>query len=156
MTKLSWWSYFMGIAHAVKVKSKDPTTQVGAVAIGRDKQILATGYNGLPRRVEDRPERMSREPLPGHQMGAKYLFTAHAEENLVAQAARRVLEGSTVHVTHMCCAACTRMLINAGIVCVVVDPAGKTSMPPEQFEVARTMFFEAGVTLIEDTSQRPS
>ena len=109
---------------------------MGAVAVASSKQILETGFNGLPRGVQDFPERMERP--------AKYLWTAHAEENLVAHAARKVLEGSTVYVTHLCCNACARMLINAGVAKVVVGP-GQTSMPLEQFEAALTMFEEAGV-----------
>ena len=80
---------------------------------------------------------------------AKYLWTAHAEENLVANAARSRLEGSTVYVTHFCCNACARMLINAGVKRVVVG-TGKTSMPIEQFTVASRMFYEAGVEIVRE------
>ena len=144
-----WTGRFVALANVMAGWSKDPRTQVGAVAVDPEtRRIVETGYNGLPRGVRDTPERMLPDPLPGHEMGAKYLFTAHAEENLVAHAARDRLEGTTVYVTHFCCAACTRMLINAGVKRVVVG-AGKTSMPVEQFEAARTMFEEAGVVVAE-------
>ena len=133
-----WQERFLSLAQAVAQWSKDPTTKVGAVAVAPTKAILETGFNGLPRGVQDLPERMERP--------AKYLWTAHAEENLVAHAARKVLEGSTVHVTHLCCNACARMLINAGVAEIVVGD-GQTSMPVEQFEAAITMFEEAGVKL---------
>jgi len=118
--------------------SKD-TTKVGAVARTDAKAILETGYNGPPRGVHDHAERFIRP--------AKYLWIAHAEENLVAHAARKVLEGSTVTVTHMCCNACTRMLINAGVKRVEVGP-GVWSAPEDQINAATTMFKEAGVELI--------
>lgn len=133
-----WQERFLSLAQAVAQWSKDPTTKVGAVAVAHSKQILETGFNGLPRGVHDLPERMERP--------AKYIWTAHAEENLVAHAARKVLEGSTVYVTHLCCNACARMLINAGVAKVVVG-SGQTSMPLEQFEAALAMFEEAGVEL---------
>jgi len=110
------------------------------VAVDPNRRILETGYNGIPRGVKDLPERMERP--------AKYLWTSHAEENLVAHAARDRLLGSTVHVTHLCCARCARSLINAGVAHVVCGD-GTTSMPKEEFEAARTMFEEAGVTLTE-------
>lgn len=135
-----WVHQFIELAHHVATWSKDPRTQVGAVAVDPEsKAILETGYNGLPRGVHDLNERM--------YAPQKYLFTAHAEENLVAHAARKVLAGSTVYVTHLCCAACARMLINAGVAKVIVGN-GKTSMPSEQFEVAKTMFEESGVLLL--------
>lgn len=136
---MKWARRFMGVAQAVAQWSKDPSTKVGAVATDMDHRILETGYNGLPRYVADHPERMERPQ--------KYLWTAHAEENLVAHAARDRLDGATVYVTHMCCAACTRMLINSGVARIVVG-GGTTSMPPEQFEVARIMLSEAGVELV--------
>lgn len=131
-----WQERFLGLARSIAQWSKDPTTKVGAVAIAPSKQILETGFNGLPRGVQDLPDRMERP--------AKYIWTAHAEENLVAHAARKVLEGSTVYVTHLCCNACARMLVNAGVAKVVVGD-GETSMPPELFDAALTMFREAGV-----------
>lgn len=134
-----WIARFLADAWAKAGWSKDPHTKVGAIAVDDDKVLLESGFNGLPRGVDDRPERMERP--------AKYLWTAHAEENLVAQAARPRLKGSTVFVTHLCCNACARMLINAGVAKVVCGD-GRTSMPPEQFEVAVTMFEEAGVELV--------
>lgn len=141
MTK-NWTDYFMEMAQLVATKSKDPNTKVGCVVITDDKVVAATGYNGLPRGVEDKTERMERP--------AKYLWTSHAEENAVAQAARvgMKLKGGTAFVTHMPCSRCARTLIQAGIEYVVVD-RGTTSMPQEEFDVAMQMFKEAGVDVAQ-------
>lgn len=118
--------------------SKD-TTKVGAVLV-RGKAVLLTAFNGPPAGVEDRPERFERP--------AKYLFASHAEQNLVAFAARFGIctDGATVVVTHAPCDSCARSLIQAGIK-TVVHGTGTTSMPPEQFDAARTMLAEAGVEI---------
>lgn len=121
-------------------KSKD-VTQVGAAAVGQDNEVLETGFNGLPRGVQELPARVERP--------AKYLWTGHAEENLVTTAARRRLKGSTVYITHLCCCRCARMLINAGVREIVVGP-GTTSMPKEEFDIALEMLGEAGVALTYD------
>ena len=128
----------MDMAMQVATRSKDPNTQVGCVIVSNDKVVVATGYNGLPRGVSDTPERMERP--------AKYLWTSHAEENAVAQAARvgAKLAGSIAYVTHMPCARCARTLIQAGIGAVIVGD-GTTSMPEEEFRVASLMFGEADV-----------
>lgn len=131
-----WHGRFLTLARAISNWSKDPRTKVGAVAVDASRRIVETGYNGLPRGVRDIAERM----LPPR----KYRWFAHAEENLVAHAARDRLQGTTVYVTHLCCAGCARMLINAGVARVVVSD-GKTSMPPDEFETSVTMFAEAGV-----------
>jgi dCMP deaminase len=134
----SWKDYFMSMAELVASKSKDPSTKVGCVVVTEDKVVAATGYNGLPRGVQDRSERMERP--------AKYLWTSHAEENAVAQAARvgAKLKGGTAFVTHHPCSRCARSLIQAGVTTVVIGN-GTTSMPDEEFDVARVMFLEAGV-----------
>lgn len=133
-----WTRRFLDLARHIAQWSKDPTTHVGAVAVGAHKEILETGYNGLPRGVKDLPERMARP--------AKYLWTGHAEENLVAHAARPRLEGSHVHITHLCCCRCARMMINAGVAKITVGN-GVTSMPQEEFDVALAMLAESGVVL---------
>lgn len=141
MTK-NWNDYFLEMAHLVASKSKDPNTKVGCVIITEDKVVAATGYNGLPRGVADKPERMERP--------AKYLWTSHAEENAVAQAARvgMPLKGGIAYVTHMPCSRCARTLVQAGVTVVIVD-SGTTSMPKEEFEVAMQMFREAGVEVAQ-------
>lgn len=136
---MKWHRRFLELAKHIATWSKD-TTQVGAVAVAPSRQVLETGFNGLPRGVLDLPERMQRP--------AKYLWTSHAEENLVSHAARQVLEGSTVYVTHLCCSKCARMLVNAGVSRIVVGD-GVTAMPQEEFDVATQMLFEAGVELVE-------
>jgi dCMP deaminase len=137
---MNWTEYYMGFAAHAALKSKD-STKVGAVLVGPDGEIRLTGYNGPPRGVRDLPERREKRP-------EKYLFASHAEANLIAFAAREGIrtKDCTVYVTHMCCSACTRTLIQAGVKAIVFGP-GTTSMPEEEFQAARDMFAEAGVEL---------
>lgn len=139
--KHSWQKYFLELAEQVATRSKDPSTKVGCVIATEDKVVVATGYNGIPRDVLDKPERMERP--------AKYLWTSHAEENAVAMAARvgSRLRGGHAFVTHMPCCRCARMLIQAGISTVYCGD-GTTSMPLEEFDVATQMFREAGVLVV--------
>lgn len=138
----SWEEYFIRMAELVASRSKDPSTKVGCVVVSYDNTVLSTGYNGLPRGVLDLPERMERP--------AKYLWTAHAEENAVAQAARNgiSLDGATAYVTHSPCCRCARALIQAGILHIVVAP-GQTSMPQEEFDVAAQMFAEVDIEVVQ-------
>lgn len=136
---MSGWPHrFLRLAAEIATWSKDPATKVGCVIIGPDREVRSTGFNGLPRGVEDTAERMQRP--------AKYTWTSHAEENCVAQAARIgvSLKGCAAYVTHAPCSSCARSLIQAGIAKVIVGP-GLTSMPDVEFAVAAAMFREAGV-----------
>lgn len=136
---MNWNDYLMGFARHAALKSKD-STQVGAVLVGPDREVRLTAYNGPPRGVTDLPERRERP--------TKYLFASHAEQNLVAFAAREGIQtkGCTVYVSHHPCSACAKSLIQAGVARVVIGP-GETSMPDAEFVAARTMFAEAGVLL---------
>jgi dCMP deaminase len=134
---MHWSEYYMEFAKLAAKKSKD-STQVGAVLVGPDGEIRLTAFNGPPRGVIDSPDRRERP--------RKYLFSAHAESNLVSFAAREGIRtsGCTVYVTHAPCAACARSLVQAGVKAVIFGP-GKTSMPTEEFVSAFKMFEEAGV-----------
>lgn len=101
----------MGLAEQAATRSADPRTRVGALAVGQDNAISATGYNGLPYGVLDTPANWQE----------KNLHVIHAEENVVAHAARhgRPLRGDTVYTTMFPCLRCTRMLVQCGIVRVV-------------------------------------
>lgn len=133
----NWHTFLMGFARHAATQSKD-STQVGAVLVGENKEVLLTSYNGLPIGVSDLQER--------YQRPQKYLWCSHAESNLIAFAARNGIatNGKTVYTTHYPCSSCARTLIQSGIKCVVVGD-GVTNMPQEEFDVAETMFIEAGV-----------
>lgn len=136
---MNWGDYLMGFAEWAAQKSKDPT-KVGAVLVGPEREVRLTAYNGPPCRVKDSPARLVREG------GVKYRYASHAEQNLVAFAAREGIrtQDCSVYVTHYPCSSCARSLIQSGVVRVVVG-TGTTSMPQEEFDAAAEMFEEAGV-----------
>lgn len=140
----TWDAYFMGFAAQAATKSRD-TTQVGAILVGPEGEVRLTGYNGIPRGVQDLPERRERP--------AKYEWASHAETNLIAFAAREGIrtKGCTVYTTHQPCAACTRTLIQAGVAKVVYGAGSFApgSAIPAEMQTAATMFREAGIECVE-------
>ena len=103
--------HFVAVAESVAAMSKDPSSKVGAIAIDDDSNILCVGFNGFPRGVRDTEARYADKPT-------KYRLVSHAEQNLVAQAARNgiALKGSTVIITSLPpCSSCTKSLIQAGV-----------------------------------------
>ena len=50
---IKWDDYFMAIAFLSAMRSKDPSTQVGACIVNPDKRIVGMGYNGFPRGCSD-------------------------------------------------------------------------------------------------------
>jgi dCMP deaminase len=48
-----WDLRFLELAKHIAAWSKDPSTQVGCVVVGADREIRSTGFNGLPRGIED-------------------------------------------------------------------------------------------------------
>ncbi len=137
---MSWNEYYLGFANHAALKSKDGT-KVGAVLVGLDGEVRLTAFNGPPRGVQDTAARRERP--------AKYLFASHAEQNLIAFAAREGIRtrGCLVFVTHHPCSACAKSLIQAGVRRVYVGP-GSTSMSDEEFEAAAAMFAEAKVEVV--------
>lgn len=108
---MNWNEYFLGIAEQVKLKSKDESTQIGAVIVGKNKEILSTGYNSFPRGLNDNlPDRQKRPE--------KYLWIEHAERNAIYNAARvgTPTENSEIYLTSgLPCCDCARAIINSGI-----------------------------------------
>ena len=76
-----WKDYFVSIAEQVKEKSKDIKTKIGAVIVGKDNEILSTGYNSFPRGLDDNVVQRQERP-------EKYFWFEHAERNAIYNAAR--------------------------------------------------------------------
>ena len=54
-----WDKRFLDLAAHISTWSKDPSTKVGCVVVGEDREIRSTGFNGFPRGIEDDEERLS-------------------------------------------------------------------------------------------------
>jgi dCMP deaminase len=139
----SWESYFMDIARVVASRSTCLRRQVGAVLV-KDRQILSTGYNGVPRGLAHCDERGCLRDELGIASGERHELCRglHAEQNAIVQAAFHGtrIEGAELYSTHQPCIACAKMLVNAGITAVLF--AGDY---PDALAVE--IFREAGVHL---------
>lgn len=139
-----WDTYFMSLVVLVAMKSKDPSSHIGAVITTMDNQLVSTGYNGFPRGVEYTD--LTRQERP-----EKYFFYEHAERNAIYHAARHGVStmGCKMYTSGCPCADCGRGIIQAGIIEVIGDKAFDTQDNELWTEHAKRtikMFREAGVT----------
>ena len=109
---ISWDEYFMGVALLTAMRSKDPSTQVGACIVGGDNRILSTGYNGFPSGCSDDEFPWERE---GGFCDTKYPFVVHAELNAILNARGKNLTGAKIYVALFPCNECAKAIIQSGI-----------------------------------------
>jgi dCMP deaminase len=143
MKRPSWDEYFLSIAKLVATRSTCLRRNVGAVVV-KNKQVLATGYNGAPSGIVHCEEvGCMREEL-GIPSGERHELcrALHAEQNAFLQAARHgiSLDGGSLYITTQPCSICAKMIINVGIKKVVIEG----SYPDE---MAINFLNEAGVEL---------
>ena len=109
---LSCDEYFMGIASLSSLRSKDPSTQVGACIVDNNNKVVSIGYNGMPRGVDD-------NKIPwGHGEGldSKYLYVCHAEFNAILNTRNgSALSGCKIYVTLFPCNECAKAIVQVGI-----------------------------------------
>ena len=106
-----WDLRYLELARTVGTWSKDPSSQIGAVAVGSKGQVLAQGYNGFPRGIFDGGARLNDREL-------KYKYIVHAEQNLIYNATYNgvSLDQSTIYVTGLpVCYECAKGVIQVGI-----------------------------------------
>lgn len=111
---LRWDEYFMAIARISAMRSKDPSTQVGACIVSKDNRILSIGYNGAPNGFDDNDFPWRRE---GEELETKYPYVCHAEMNAILnyRGSRKDLEGAILYVDLFPCNECAKMVIQSGI-----------------------------------------
>ena len=144
---MNWVEYFLNIAEQVKLKSKDINTQIGAVVVGVDNEILSTGYNSFPRGLDDTKEERQERP-------EKYYWFEHAERNCIYNAARIgvSLKGSSIYLTSgLPCMDCARGIVNSGIkfvYCKKVCTTNNKDVWDEHQKRSIDMLCECGVEVI--------
>ena len=109
---ISWDEYFMGVALLAAMRSKDPSTQVGACIVDKDNRILSTGYNGFPSGCSDDEFPWERD---GGFCDTKYPFVVHAELNAILNARGKNLTGAKIYVALFPCNECAKAIIQSGI-----------------------------------------
>lgn len=145
MSRPSWDQYFIDITHLVATRSTCLRRQVGALLV-KDRNILATGYNGTPSRVRHCEEvgcLRERLKVPSGQRH-ELCRGLHAEQNAIIQAARHGvnIDGATLYCTTMPCIICTKMLINAGVQRIVYEEGYAD-------ELAGEMLAETGIEVTQ-------
>ena len=115
----SWDEYFMRIATMVAERATCTRAKIGAVIV-KDKNIIATGYNGSPAGHPHCTDvgclvYVSRNPDGEEEENC--FRTIHAEINAIAQAAKHgvEIEGADIYVTASPCYHCLKTLMNTGI-----------------------------------------
>lgn len=147
---ISWDEYFMGVALLSAMRSKDPSTQVGACIVNADNRIVSVGYNGFPRGCSD--EDFPWERSADNQNDTKYPFVCHAELNAILNSNGIGVKGARIYVALFPCNECAKAIIQAGIteVIYISDKYAET----DANKASRRMLESAGVKLTRFSSNK--
>jgi dCMP deaminase len=115
----SWHQYFMTITRQVAERSTCTRAKVGAVIV-RDRNIVATGYNGSPAGLPHCTEvgcLIYSSRTPSGEVEENCFRTIHAEINAIAQAAKNgaSIRDADIYITHTPCIHCMKVLLNTGV-----------------------------------------
>ena len=140
-TRLSWDQYFMTITRQVAERSTCGRAKVGAVIV-REKNILATGYNGAPSGMPHCTDvgcLIYESRTPAGEVERNCYRTIHAEINAIAQAAKHgiSIRDAIIYVTHTPCIHCLKVLINTGIRTICYETEYKLDTVEEILGAAR-------------------
>lgn len=138
---VKWDLRYLQLAEEVSKWSKDPSSKIGAVAVGSKGQVLSQGYNGFPRGVLDSPNRLNNRE-------EKYRYIVHAEMNLIYNATYNgvSLDGSTLYVTGLpVCSECAKGVIQVGIKRVVMPKQEIKENWKDSWDMSKQLFKETNV-----------
>ena len=137
-----WDIRYIDLAKEIASWSKDPSKQIGAVAIGEKGQVLAQGYNGFPRGIDDSEEKyLDKE--------TKYKYVVHAEMNCIYNATYNgvSLQGATLYISGLpTCSECAKGLIQVGVKRVVYQADDIPNIWAESNKRTIDMFSEADIS----------
>ncbi|WP_338984592.1 dCMP deaminase family protein [Spiroplasma endosymbiont of Diplazon laetatorius] len=139
---IDWDTYFLAMVQLNAMRSKDPSTQVGCVIVNDLKQVVSTGYNGLPRGLDDNNYPWSRE---GELEDTKYPYIVHAELNAILSSKDSV-RGCEIYTSLFPCNECTKSIIQSGIKRIIYS-SDKYDETVEN-KIAKKMLKEANVEFV--------
>ena len=139
---LAWDEYFMAIAKLSAMRSKDPSTQVGACIVSNDNRILSIGYNGAPNGFDDDKFPWGRD---GQNLDTIFPYVCHAEMNAILnfRGTKKDLENAKIYVDLFPCNECAKIIIQSGIKEVIY--LSNKYADAENNIASRKLFDECGV-----------
>lgn len=140
---LSWDEYFISVAYLSAMRSKDPSTQVGACIVNKDKKIVGIGYNGMPIGCSD--DELPWGKTSSDVLETKYPYVCHAELNAIMNKNCSDLKDCILYVTLFPCNECAKLIIQSGIKSVFYVSAKDSEK--SSFKASQRMLTMAGVTL---------
>lgn len=119
-TPIEWNDYFLEIARTVSRRSNCIRAHVGAVIVGKDKKIKATGYNGVPSKVVSCMELGECYRIKNNiPSGTQYetCRSIHAEQNAIIQAGQDRCQQASMYIWghNFICILCKRFIVQSGI-----------------------------------------
>lgn len=125
-----WDKRFTKMAKLVSSWSKDPDNKVGAVLVSEDNRILSTGFNGLPKGIDDFSSK------------DKLAMTVHAEVNCLIRA--QPWPGKrTLYISRYPCSQCAALIVQAEVTRVVCPQPEKSSSWHNSMQVADALLASA-------------
>ena len=153
---LRWDNHFLHLCLDHARMSKDPSTKIGAVIVGPDREIRSAGFNGFPRGIADDLCRLQNRET-------KLQLMVHGEMNAILAAARVgiPLKDCTMYIAAMSgtvdsvwggppCIRCTVEIIPAGITRIISRPFKNVpSRWKQDLQLSRFFLTEAGIEYLE-------
>ncbi|CAH0491694.1 unnamed protein product [Peronospora farinosa] len=149
---LSWDDYFMSVAFLSAMRSKDPSTQVGACIVNSERKIVGIGYNGFPNRCGDDELPWARESETNSPLDTKYPYVCHAEMNAILNKNSTDVKGCTMYVALFPCNECAKLIIQSGISRIVY--CSDKYKQDWKFVASRRLLDMAGVQYTQHQLQR--
>jgi dCMP deaminase len=97
----------MNTAILASMRSKDPSTQVGACIVNEKNLVISIGYNGFVNGLSD--ELLSWESPEKHE------YVLHAEVNAILNKNMQTLDGCVLYSTLFPCNNCAKIIVQSGI-----------------------------------------
>lgn len=143
MARTSWDEFYIGLAKYMATRSRDPSTQVGAVIVRPDKSVASVGFNGFPQGMDDSSELYSNRE-------EKYSRIIHGEINAL-NFCQESVKGYTMYTTFMPCDRCFVVVAQAGITRFVFPKATEDQLTRwgTAFEKVRGYAKDMGRILVE-------
>ncbi|WP_277869740.1 deoxycytidylate deaminase [[Mycoplasma] phocidae] len=153
---IKWEIYFMALAKLSAMRSKDPTTKVGACIVSPNNYVVSLGYNGMPTSFNNKTLNnddifpWNRPEKSQDVLNSKYTYVVHAEANAIINANltnSKIESNSSIFVTHSPCYHCAKLIVQSKISKVYYAIAYKEES--DDFKASEKIFQAFGIECIK-------